>query len=143
MDSSRDFQEVDAAWIAIDVLGQVALFTTGGKGPIPRTALSSVNMVEDSVFYLPEISSYDLLIVLPRPDDFIAFAKRGLFAYDWSDIHRSTGQASDSYELQARPSRPLTLLDLPAPLQAVALATRLSGVSFGSSVVVPNELVGT
>ena len=143
MDSYRDLQGIDAAWIAIDVLGQVALFTTGGEGPIPGTALSSVNIAEESVLSLPEISGYDLLVVVPRPDDFIAFAKRGLFAYDWSDVHRSTGQASDSYELQARPSRPLTLLDLPAPLQEMALATRLSGVSFGSSVVVPSELVGT
>ena len=143
MDSSRDLQGIDAAWIAIDVLGQVALFTTGGEGLIPDTALPSVNIAENSAFSLPEISGYDLLVVVPRPDDFIAFAKRGLFAYDWSDLHRSANQASGSYELQARPSRPLALLDLPAPLQAMASATRLSGVSFGSSVVVPSELVGT
>ena len=143
MESSRNLQGIDAAWIAIDGIEQVALFTTGGEGPIPDTALFSVSIAEDSAFSLPGTSGYDLLVAVPRPDDFIAFAKRGLFAYDWSDVHCSAHQASGSYELQARPSRPLTLLDLPASLQAVAPATRLSGLSFGSSVVVPSELVGT
>ena len=143
METSRDLQEIDAAWIAIDDLGQVALFTTGGEGPIPDAALSFVSTVEDSANSLPETSGYELLVTVARPDDFIAFARRGLFAYDWSDVHRSAHQASGSYELQARPSRPLTLLDLPASLQAAASATRLSGVSFSSSIVVPGELVGT
>jgi hypothetical protein len=127
-----DLEGMDVAWIAVDALGQVALFTTGGQGPIPTTALASIELAEDEACSLPETGGYELLVDVPRPDDFIAFAKRGLFAYDWSDVHRIASRASGRYELQARPLVPLMLSDLPARMQLVAAATRLSGVSFGA-----------
>lgn len=49
---------------------------------------SAVESGEESALALPEISGFDLLTHVHRPDDFIAFARRGLFAYDWSDVHR-------------------------------------------------------
>ena len=92
---------------------------------------------------MPEVSSVDLLVTLSRPDDFVTLSKRGLFAYDWSDVHRTTRQSSGGYELQSRPKTPLGLSDLPGPLRALAAATQLSGVMFGTSIVVPDNLVGT
>lgn len=137
MMDSRNPQGIDASWLASDASGQVAIFTTGGKGPIPVSAIPSVESGEASALALPETSGVDLLSRVPRPDDFIAFAKRGLFAYDWSDVHRPATQELSGYELQAGPSRPVRLADLPAPMQAMASATRLSGVVFGTSSVVP------
>jgi len=46
---------------------------------------------------------------LKRPDDFIALAKRGLFVFDWRDVYRSMLNVTNSYELIARPTRPLTM----------------------------------
>ncbi|MBD9480133.1 hypothetical protein [Pseudoxanthomonas sp. PXM02] len=143
MVTPRDLQGVDAAWLAIDAIGQVAIFTTGGEGPIPTTALVSAHAVEELVLSLPEVSSVDLLVTLSRPDDFVTLSKRGLFAYDWSDVHRTTRQYLGGYELQSRPKTPLGLSDLPGPLRALAAATQLSGVMFGTSIVVPGNLVGT
>lgn len=142
MADSRKLQGVDAAWLAVDASGQLALFTTGGEGPVPEGAIPSIESAEESVLALPEISGVDLLVALARPDDFIAFAKRGLFAYDWSDVHRTTRQSLGGYELQARPYRPLLLTDLPEPVRAMAAATKLSGVAFGTSIVVPAQWVG-
>jgi len=130
------FFGIDAAWLAIDALGQVAIFTTGGEGPVPETAIASVEIAEQSVWCLAEISGYNLHAFVPRPDDFIAFAKRGLFAYDWSDVHRVAAARIDGYELQAQPLSPLLISMLPASVQALAGATQLSRVSFGSNIVV-------
>jgi hypothetical protein len=130
-----EFEGIDAAWLAVDALGQVAIFTTAGEGPIPETALASVETVEKSVWSFAEVSGYELHTSAKRPDDFIAFAKRGLFAYDWSDAHRVASKCLGGYELQAQPSSPLHLAQLPALLQAPASATLLSGVKFGSRII--------
>lgn len=143
MVTPRDFQGVDAAWLATDAIGQVAIFTTGGEGPIPTTALVSADAAEELVLSLPETSSMDLLVTLSRPDGFVAFSKRGLFAYDWSDVHRTTRQGLGGYALQSRPKAPLSLSDLPDPLRALAAATQIFGVMFGAAIVVPGNLVGT
>ena len=140
-----DFRELlgtDAAWLAVDASGQVAVFTTGGEGPVPETAIPFTESGEELVFGLPEVTSVDLLTTVPRPDDFLAFCKRGLFAYDWSDAHRTSPNSLGGYELQARPLEPRRITDMPMPLQAVAAATQLSGVVFGAPIVVPTSLVG-
>jgi hypothetical protein len=136
MKNSGKFQGLDVAWIAINAIGQVAIFTTGGEGPIPDTAAVSVENAEEEVAALPEIGDYALLVDVPRPDDYVSFAKRGLFAYDWCDVHRTAGEATGCYELQARPSRPLILSELPSSLKTAASATRIFDLSFGSSLVV-------
>ncbi|WP_325435215.1 hypothetical protein [Pseudomonas nitroreducens] len=137
-----DLDGLDVAWIAVDALGQVAIFTTGGAGTVPFTAVASIDITELEVDLLPETSGFDLLVNLPRPDDFVRFAKRGFFAYDWSDVHRVTQLRIEGYELQARPLRPLTLKELPASMQLAAAATELPDVSFGA-LVIPAALLKT
>ncbi|WP_338523731.1 hypothetical protein NUH87_29115 [Pseudomonas batumici] len=136
-----DLQDFDVGWIATDAIGQVALFTTAGPGPIPDSALPSVEISEELVLSLPEVSDVDLVTSMSGANAFVAFAKRGFFAYDWSDVHRAARQALNGYELQYRPLNPLTLFDLPAPLRALAEVTRLSGVTFGASIVVIGDQV--
>lgn len=136
MVTSIVLQDVDVGWIATDAIGQVALFTTAGPGPIPCSALPSVQNSEEAVLSLPEVSDVDLVTSMSGANAFAAFAKRGFFAYDWSDVHRTTRLALNGYELQYRPLNPLTLFDLPAPLRALAEVTRLSGVTFGVPIVV-------
>lgn len=138
----RNLQGIDAAWIAVDVAGRLALFTTGGAGPVPEAAMPTTGFAEDLVLALPEISEVDLPATTHCPDCFIAFAKRGVFAYDWSDVHRSSPQTLGGYELQAGPCQPLLLTDLSLPLHAIAAATTLCGVSFGASVVFPTKWRG-
>ncbi len=136
-----DLDGMDVAWMAVDALGSVAIFTTGGVRPVPSTAVASIDITEPEVDSLPEISSFDLLVNLPRPDDFVSFAKRGFFAYDWSDVHRATQRHINGYELQARPLRPLTLTELPASMQLAAAATESPNVSFGAFVIPATALL--
>ena len=129
-------QDCDVGWVATDALGQVALFTTGGPGPVPDSALPSVENSEEFVLSLPEVSEVDRANTRAGANAFVEFAKRGFFAYDWSDVHRDSGQALRGYELQYRPLNPRTLFDLPAPSRVLAEVTRLSDVTFGASIVV-------
>jgi hypothetical protein len=134
-------QDFDAGWVATDAIGQVAVFTTAGPGPIPNSALPSVENSEELILSLLEVSDADLVTSMPGANAFAAFAKRGFFAYDWSDVHRTARQALNGYELQYRPRKPMTLFDLPAPLRDLAEVTRLSGVTFGVSIVVIGDQV--
>ena len=136
-----DLDGIDMAWMAVDALGQVAIFTTGGVGPVPSTVVAWIDITEQEAESLPETTRFDQLVNVTRPDDFVGFARRGFFAYDWSDVHRVAQRRVDGYELQARPLRPLTLTDLPTSMQIAAAATRLPDVSFGSSVIPASKLV--
>jgi hypothetical protein len=134
-----DLQGFDVGWIATDAIGQVAIFTTAGLGPIPDSAIPSVEYSEEWVRSLPEVSDANLVTSMSGANAFVAFATRGFFAYDWSDVHRAAHQALNGYELQYRPLSPLTLYDLPAPLRALAELTLLSSVTFGGSIVVTGD----
>ena len=134
-------QDFDVGWVATDAVGQVALFTTGGPGPVPDSAMPSVENSEEFVLSLPEVSDVDRVTARAGVNAFVEFAKRGFFAYDWSDVHRDAHQALNGYELQYRPLNPLTLYDLPPPLRALAELTRLSNVMFGVAIVVIGDQV--
>jgi len=132
----QDLQGIDTAWIAADVAGHVALFTTAGQGPVPELALAGVLCAEELVLDLAEITDAVLVVSLPRPDSFVAFAKRGLFAYDWSDVHRTVSRCLNGYEPIARPCQPMKLEDLPLPLQKLAEDARLTDTVFADGVVI-------
>lgn len=134
-------QDFDVGWVATDAVGQVALFTTGGPGPVPDSALPSVENSEEFVLSLPEVSDVDRATARAGANAFVEFAKRGFFAYDWSDVHRDSRQALRGYELQYRPLNPQTLFNLPAPLRTLAEVTRLSDVTFGASIIVIGDEV--
>ena len=100
---------VDIEWVAVDRKGRLAVFTTGGAGPIARAYLrveAAFDRVSAAVRAMPESTDYELVMEVPRPDDFIAFARRGFFSYDWTDVHRITGPKTGRYEMQARPRVP-------------------------------------
>ncbi|MBY5462919.1 hypothetical protein ELG97_00955 [Rhizobium leguminosarum] len=69
---------------------------------------------------LPSISESNLLVPYPRPDDFIAIAQKGLFVYDWPDVHRLERDCTRKYEKVAAPSNPASLQKLPTLLQVSA-----------------------
>jgi hypothetical protein len=69
---------------------------------------------------LPSISDENLLISYPRPDDFIALAQKGLFVYDWPDVHRVERDYTRKYEKVAAPTDPVLMQKLPPLLRALA-----------------------
>jgi len=114
---------LDCVWIGSDREGRVGAFVTGGEGPIPAGALLadrlSVEEIEGRLNELPAVTSARLLVPLKRPDDFVELARRGFFAYDWTDVHRTSSEALRAYEQVAVPETPISAKDLPAEIAAL------------------------
>ncbi|MDR3619283.1 MAG: hypothetical protein P4L85_08030 [Paludisphaera borealis] len=128
----------DYAWLAADAAGHVAIFTNAGQGPIPIAVLAdrrASDHAERLVEALPERSDCQMLVALPRPDDFIAYARRGLFAYDWQDCHRDTGW-SHRYELLARPTAPVLVEELPGEVVALIGRVWFQSLRFAESMAI-------
>ena len=135
----------DYAWLATDAIGQIGIFTNAGEGPVPTVVLASRNLAdqaEELVRRLPARGRADLLTSLPRPEDFVAFADRGLFAYDWQDAHRTTSNRLNRYELVALPVTPLTILEMTPEIQELAPLVRFVSLRFSECpyIVVPEHV---
>ncbi|RZG73448.1 hypothetical protein EXU29_07005 [Acinetobacter wuhouensis] len=100
---------VDCVWIAVDQHGMLGVFLTAGEGAIPLNAIQStiieLAQLEKEILQLPITSLASLQTSVPRPDDFIAFAERGFFVYDYSSLY--------NYELVCLPKTPLYIQQLP------------------------------
>jgi hypothetical protein len=112
----------DVAWLATDARGQVAVVTTAGVAPIPVAVLDQWELVapaEELLGDIPVWGDARMLVVLPRPDDYIEFARRGLYPYDWQDVHR-VREKTGGYEMMSCPTRPLSAHELGDPLREIA-----------------------
>ena len=128
---------IEFSWLAIDEVGHVGLFTTAGEGSVPASALPQSDEdfdVESEILELRERSQCKLHILYPRPDDYVSIAKRGIYAFDWTDAHQTQSLNTRRYSLVGEPGSPLMASDLPLRLQERACATMLSGVVFQTSV---------
>lgn len=108
--------DTDLVWVGLDKDGFVGAFVTAGLGGIPIEAISSqlicLNEIEKEVLKLELISTAELKFSLPRPDDYIEMANRGLYVYDWSDIHKTAHEEKRAYERIATPDNPLKVEQL-------------------------------
>ncbi|BEV13121.1 hypothetical protein ATDW_36170 (plasmid) [Asticcacaulis sp. DW145] len=124
----------DCVWIACDGANQLAAFITGGSGPIPEKLfvdqLINIEDVEDRIVDLREDSEVTLFTTVPRPDDFLGLARRGLHVFDWTDIHRTVKTSIGTYELVARPRTPRKIDTLPMDLRLVAVSAGLHSLHF-------------
>ena len=116
--------DLECVWLAQDRDGHLGAFVTGGRGPIPIQFLDSrripVQDIEELILDLPCISTAHLLVPYKRPDDYVAIAERGIFTYDWSDVHRTKLESGHAYELIAMPNRPIQVDALPGALVAIS-----------------------
>jgi len=129
----------DCVWLARDKAGHVAAFVTGGAGPVPAAVLDSgecdIEEIEGRIRQLPQFSGARLLVQLKRPDDFIAIAQRGIFAYDWSDVHRTEHNEISAYELIAAPVDPIKIFQLPLEVASLAMNIKIESVIFETTKV--------
>lgn len=127
----------DYVWLGANRRGEVGAFAIAGLGPIPADVLARCDIagIEPEVLrLLPVSSGATLLIELPKPDSFLALATRGLFVYDWRDLHRVRAEYTDAYELMAVPDQPLSFDALPEPLRG--WTAQLPAESFGAALPV-------
>ncbi|MES2057000.1 MAG: hypothetical protein V4564_13775 [Pseudomonadota bacterium] len=128
---------IDFVWLASDPDGQLAAMITAGSGPMPDALLAAFEELPDLESWmlgLPHIADAILLVDVPDPASCRALSEKGLFVYDWTDIHRPTSQCLNAYELVARPSVTLRLEELPSDLRSAAQHGPLH-TSFGSPVI--------
>jgi hypothetical protein len=105
---------VEFDWFLLDSDGCVAQMASAGSGRVPPWVLDDLpahDRASEAVLALP--ASCDALVVARDPlgarEDWLAFAARGLYAYD-SDYY------GGPYRLIARPSLPARLSTLPPSL---------------------------
>jgi hypothetical protein len=138
-------EQIDCVWLASDQDGHAAAFVTAGLGPIPTRALDLTeppfDELEELVSAAAACSEVEMRVHVPRPDSFIALASRGLFVFDWTDIHKTRASSLDAYELVARPKQPAHADALPQLLRQACLSVTISGVAFSETALIsPREL---
>jgi hypothetical protein len=117
--------QIDCVWLASDNVGKLAAMITAGEGPIPAGALGDnfdVVATERRLLELPVIGQAHVIWQVPDPISFTELSKRGLFVYDWTDVHLPQAQMRSAYELVCAPAARLDLGALPVALRDLASA---------------------
>ena len=133
MTSMIDAADFDLAWLVSDSADCLAAVVTAGAGPLPESVFRGpVDLLdlESRLLQLPVVGAANTLVENGDMTSFLALAMRGLFVFDWTDVHSSGRAKIDAYQLVAAPSCAIHTFDLPADLGAVALRQRLSS-AFG------------
>ena len=131
--------QIDCVWLASDGVGNLAVFSTAGIAPVPAIALSqaygSILDVEEWVQLLPLTSRVSHQHGILGQVAFDEFAQRGLYAFDWTDVHR-TGNYLHAYEKVASPTRPLSVNALTGKLANCGSQLVLNTIDFSSTAAV-------
>lgn len=128
MTSMIDAAEVDCAWLVSDIASCLAVVVTAGAGPLPESVFGGpVDLfdLEYRLLQLPVVGEANALIEEGDVTSFLDLARRGLFVFDWTDVHLTGRAKIDAYQLVAVPEFAIRTSDLPADLGAVALRQRL------------------
>jgi hypothetical protein len=125
---------LDCLWLAHDRNNHIGGFVTAGLGPIPVDLLDlDASKVRESGRLssdLPKVSGSRLLVSMYKdPSSFLDLAERGIFVYDWTDIHGGR-LYTDAYELVATPTTPLLLASLPDRLRALTSLVKFDANDF-------------
>ncbi|HWU74196.1 MAG TPA: hypothetical protein VN137_11985 [Sphingomonas sp.] len=129
MTSTIDAADFDLAWLVSDSADCLAAVVTAGAGPLPESVFGGpvdLSVLENRLLRLPVVGAANVLIENGDMTSFLNLAMRGLFVFDWTDVHRSGRAKIDAYQLVAVPSCAIHTFDLPADLDAFALRQRLS-----------------
>ena len=118
-------QELD--WFAFDNKGNLGVFTAVMNASIPEKVKSSFEnylQLKHEFELLPKITNA-VLETSEQGDltDWIGNAEKGLFAFDFQDIHRMIKK--NQYDLIARPATPLNLKDLNITSDLLSSITKL------------------
>jgi hypothetical protein len=117
-------------WIATDDFGYIGYFSTAGVAPVPDTCLSNgirYDGLFENVTALPVVSQVTVIDESVRDiADWIAVAKRGLYAYDWS-------RRISRYCIVAYPDQPANVGSLPEELRTLAIAVKFPDGFAGSN----------
>lgn len=117
---------IDFSWVALDREDHVAWLVTFGSAVVPRWVeerVSDFEEVEVVLAALPERGACAASDTSHHVQEWLAVARRGVFAYDW-EVY------SGPYRAVAVPEAPLKVDDLPPVLAALARRTRFAHLCF-------------
>jgi hypothetical protein len=105
-------------FLAVDVVGQVAILSSAGYGAIPEPVLAAREAVERAIAAVASMPSATHAIQAEHGrdgdySDWYTLSLRGFYTYDW---HHYRGP----YELISAPGEPLALSALPPSVRSAA-----------------------
>ena len=137
MKTGWEYPRYDLTWIGSDSAGKVAAFITGGEGPIPNGIFLSVaDAALEGVLLelLPVVGSADLSYE-GNFDTLVELCERGIFVYDWSDVHRVEG-LKRAYERYGSPTNPIHTSELPTYLKDLSIVVKFKELRFDEAPLV-------
>jgi hypothetical protein len=125
----------DYGWIACDAADHVAIFTNAGQGPIPLSTLALRPDSDQAECLAEQLPARGECETNPRARTgcFYEFARRGLYSYDWQDVHRVNAARMAHYELMARPTAPVLVSELPNAVALLAQLPRFESLRFADA----------
>jgi len=140
-EKSNNYPEgLDCVWVASDDFGHVGAFVTAGMAPVPAVTLSAaygdILAVGDHLLTLSPVSRAIAERDGTSIADFTTLAERGIYVFDWTDIHRTGKNRLGAYEKMASPDRPLTCDKLTGFLKNCASLAKVYGVNFAEEAFV-------
>lgn len=126
----------DLEWFAVDERDQIGAFRNAGFANVPLPVFASFDL------YLRTLDAVDALPVAcdaiwhgikpPGHDTWDNWSERGLFGFDWNHL---IGQPNPSlpYRLMTRPTKHITLSNLPNEVADYLIANRLDIADFYSA----------
>jgi len=127
-------------WFCLDQAGHVGVFCSAGSGPVPEAVFQGgVERYNELLAFLSAREQLGAELVFNGREnyqDWERYAKYGLYAFDFQDVHRSSAKKRHGYDLIYRPKQPLMASELPEDLRAALLVV---GVVFGEGNLVPTE----
>jgi hypothetical protein len=103
-------------WIAIDTCGQVGVFTTIMNAPIPTEIGKSYDLYIQLMSIISGLNERCSAIrITPNNGDLLdwdVYARKGLYAFDYQDVHREQKDKRNQYDLISKPSAPLHIEEL-------------------------------
>lgn len=136
----------EMAWIAADSSGKLGAFITAGKGPIPKEILQNIFvepvLIEDVLLELPVIGLSDVNgSPYSHPvESFVELGERGIFVFDWHDLHVPIKFRKGGYEKCASPSNPIYTGELVSPLKELSNLIQFKELLFEEVYLVKPEL---
>lgn len=137
--SAEEIHGLEFDWLASDVDGNVALFSTAGGGFAPEAFLWDTDAHDAAIDTLLAWGARTQARFAPQVspeirNTWLLMAERGLYAFD-SDPNGAP------YQLVAAPQHPIHISDLPASVAAVVRAVSLPHLRFSATQEISKEML--
>lgn len=152
---TEDVEIEDLMWFGIDESGEIAHFTSGVYGPVPRSVCRSrehlsvitdyfEDELKESTIGIPSKTFLDFVNLIDNNDETIRkylapslrMSSKGLYSYDSFDAHPYEGK----YFRVSVPRIPLKIDNLPSNISKILMATLIKGIYFREMKMVQVEL---